>query len=146
MSLEALTRISTACIVASGVCLLLGWFLIRVPRRVAWHRNVMLLATTLAGGFLVAYVTRWALYGTKRFAGSGVWRTIYFSTLVPHVILAILVGPLAVRLIQLALVKRDFVAHRRLARVTLPIWLYVAASGWMIYYMLYRMQFDGSGG
>ena len=64
----------------------------------------------------------------------------------PHVILAMAVGPLAVRLIQLALVKRDFAAHRRLARVTLPIWLYVAASGWMIYYMLYRMQFEGSGG
>jgi putative membrane protein len=106
----------------------------------------MLLATTLAGGFLVAYVTRWALYGTKHFAGTGVWRTVYFGTLVPHVILAILVAPLAARLIQLALVKRDYASHRRLARVTLPIWLYVAASGWMIYYMLYRMQFDGSGG
>ena len=110
MSLEALTRVSTACIVASGACLLVGWFLIRVPRRVAWHRNVMLLATSLAGGFLVAYVTRWALYGTKHFAGTGVWRTLYFGTLVPHVILAIAVGPLAVRLIRLALVKRDFVA------------------------------------
>jgi len=46
-----------------------------------------------------------------------------------------------VRLIWLALSKRDFRAHRRLARVTLPIWLYVAASGWIVYYMLYRMQF-----
>ena len=146
MSLEALTRASTACIVASGACLLIGWFLIKVLHRVPAHRNVMLLATTLAGGFLVAYVTRWALYGTKRFTGTGVWRTIYFSTLVPHVILAVAVGPLAVQLIRLALVKRDFAAHRRLARVTLPIWLYVAASGWMIYYMLYRMQFEGSGG
>jgi putative membrane protein len=146
MSLEALTRVSTACIVASGVCLLLGWFLIRVPRRVAWHRNVMLLATTFAGAFLAAYVARWALYGTKPFAGTGAWRTIYFGILIPHVILAIAVGPLAVRLIRLALVKRDFVAHRRLARITLPIWLYVAASGWMIYYMLYRMQFESAGG
>jgi len=141
MSLEVLTLASTTCIVASGACLLAGWFLIRVGRRVVWHRNVMLLATTLAGGFLAAYVTRWALYGTKRFEGTGLWRTLYFGTLVPHVILAIAVGPLAVRLIQLALVKRDFAAHRRLARVTLPIWLYVAVSGWMIYYMLYRMQF-----
>jgi len=146
MSLEALTRVSTACIVASGSCLLVGWFLIRVPHRVAWHRNLMLTATALAGAFLVAYVTRWALYGTKRFEGTGPWRTIYFAILVPHVILAIAVGPLAVRLIRLALVKHDFTAHRRLARVTLPIWLYVAASGWMIYYMLYRMQFEGSGG
>jgi putative membrane protein len=141
MSLEALTRLSTTCIVASGGCLLVGWYLIRVPRRVDWHRNVMLLASVLAAAFLVAYVTRWALYGTKAFAGTGVWRTLYFTNLIPHVILAIAVGPLAIRLIQLALVKRDFAAHRRLARITLPIWLYVAASGWIVYYMLYRMQF-----
>jgi putative membrane protein len=141
MSLEGLTRLSTSCIVASGGCLLVGWYLIRVPRRVAWHRNVMLLATALAGAFLAVYVTRWALYGSKRFAGTGLWRTLYFANLIPHVILAIAVGPLAIRLIRLALVRRDFAAHRRLARITLPIWLYVAASGWIVYYMLYRMQF-----
>ena len=141
MSLEALTRLSTTCIVASGAFLLVGWYLIRVPRRVDWHRNVMLLATALAAAFLVAYVTRWALYGSKPFAGTGIWRTLYFTNLVPHVILAIAVGPLAIRLIRLAFVKRDFAAHRRLARITLPIWLYVAASGWIVYYMLYRMQF-----
>ena len=141
MTVEGLTLVSTGCIVASGVALLAGWFLIRVPRRVAWHRNVMLLATGLAASFLVAYVTRWALFGTKHFEGTGGWRTLYFANLVPHVILAIAVGPLAVRLIWLALSKRDFRAHRRLARVTLPIWLYVAASGWIVYYMLYRMQF-----
>jgi len=141
MSLEALTRLSTTCIVASGGCLLVGWYLIRVPRRVEWHRNVMLLATAFAAAFLVAYVTRWSLYGSKSFAGTGIWRTLYFTNLVPHIILAIAVGPLAIRLIQLALVKEDFPAHRRLARITLPIWLYVAASGWIVYYMLYRMQF-----
>jgi putative membrane protein len=141
MSLEVLTRLSTTCIVGSGACLLVGWYLIRVPRRVEWHRNVMLLATSLAGAFLVAYVTRWALYGSKPFAGTGIWRTLYFGTLIPHVIFAIAVGPLALRLIRLALVRRDFGAHRRLARITLPIWLYVAASGWIVYYMLYRMQF-----
>ncbi len=140
MSLEALTRLSTACIVGSGLCLLVGWYLIRVPHRIAWHRNTMLLATALAGAFLVAYVTRWSLYGSKPFAGAGVWRTIYFANLIPHVILAIVVGPLAIRLIRLAL-REEFAAHRRLARVTLPIWLYVAASGWLVYYMLYRMRF-----
>jgi putative membrane protein len=140
MSLETLTRISTTCIVGSGVCLLVGWFFIRVPRRVAWHRAAMLLATALAGAFLVAYVTRWSLYGSKPFAGTGVWRTLYVANLVPHVILAIAVGPLAIRLIRLAL-RGEFAAHRRLARITLPIWLYVAASGWIVYYMLYRMEF-----
>jgi putative membrane protein len=141
MSLESLTGVSTACIVASGACLLAGWFLIRGPHSVTWHRNLMLLATAFAGAFLVAYVTRWSLFGSKHFAGTGLWRTIYATILVPHVILAIAVGPLAVRLIQLAAVKGDFAAHRRLARITLPIWLFVAASGWAVYYMLYRMAF-----
>ena len=78
----------------------------------------------------------------KPFAGTGVWRTLYLTNLIPHVILAIAVGPLAVRLIQLAMVRRDYASHRRLARIALPIWLYVAASGWLVYYMLYRMSFS----
>lgn len=140
MSLETLTQISTTFIVLSGVSLLVGWYLIRA-RRITAHRNAMLAATSFAGFFLVAYVTRWATFGSKPFDGTGIWRTLYFVNLVPHVLLAIAVGPLAARLIYLALSKRDYPAHRRLARITLPIWLYVAASGWLVYYMLYRMTF-----
>ncbi len=138
MTQEGLTLVSTTCIVSSGVALLAGWYFIR-GGSMERHRAAMLAATAFAGLFLVFYVTRWTLYGSKPFAGTGVWRTLYFANLVPHVILAILVGPLAGRLIYLAAVRNDFVAHRRLARVTLPIWLYVAASGWLVYYMLYRM-------
>ncbi len=136
---EALTLVSTSCIVASGVALLVGWWFIRRTGSMARHRAAMLTATAFAGLFLVTYVTRWSMYGSKHFEGTGVWRTVYFVNLVPHVILAMAVGPLAVRLIYLAAVRSDFVAHRRLARVTLPMWLYVAASGWLVYYMLYRM-------
>jgi putative membrane protein len=135
---EGLTLASTTCIVSSGITLLAGWYFIR-SGSMERHRAAMLSATAFAGLFLVFYVTRWTLFGSKPFAGTGVWRTLYFANLVPHVILAILVGPLAGRLIYLAAVRNDFIAHRRLARVTLPIWLYVAASGWLVYYMLYRM-------
>ena len=141
MSQESLTAISTTCIVLSGCSLLLGWYFIRVRRDMRLHRNTMLTATTFAGFFLVAYVTRWTMYGSKPFAGTGFWRTFYFANLVPHIILAAAVGPLAVRLIYLALRKRDYARHRRLARITLPIWLYVAASGWLIYFLLYRMEY-----
>ena len=137
MSLHTLTLISTSCIVLSGASLLLGWYFIRWRRDMILHRNTMLTATTFAGLFLVAYVTRWSMFGSKPFAGTGGWRVFYFVNLVPHIILAMAVGPLAVRLIYLALRQRDFAAHRRLARITLPIWLYVAASGWLIYYLLY---------
>ena len=137
MSLQTLTIVSTGCIVLSGISLLLGWYFIRARRDIVRHRNTMLTASSFAALFLVFYVLRWSLYGTKLFAGTGVWRLVYFSILVPHILLAVALGPLVVRLIYLALGRRDYAAHRRLARVTLPIWLYVAASGWAIYYLLY---------
>lgn len=139
MTLQGLTQLSTACIVASGASLLLGWWFIRSGRQVGRHKAAMLAATAFAGLFLVFYVTRWATFGSKPFGGAGAWRAIYFAILVPHVLLAIAVGPLAGRLIYLAGVREDFRAHRSLARVTLPIWLFVAVSGWVIYYMLYVM-------
>jgi putative membrane protein len=141
VTLEQLTAVSTTCIVLSGASLLVGWWFIRRRHDMIRHRNTMLVATGFAGLFLVTYVWRWATFGSKHFAGTGVWRTIYFGNLVPHVLLAIAVGPMALRLIWLALRKRDFAAHRRLARITLPVWLYVAGSGWLIYYMLYGMRF-----
>ena len=141
MSLEALTLVSTLCILASGVSLLIGWYSIRGRRDQRLHRNFMLAATGFAALFLVAYVSRWVLFGSKLFPGQGWWRVFYFANLVPHVVLAMIVGPLAARLIHLALWRRDFIAHRRLARITLPIWLYVAASGWLIYYLLYRVTY-----
>jgi putative membrane protein len=141
MTLETLTLISTTCIVLSGLSLLVGWYFIRWRKNLVLHRNTMLMATIFAALFLVAYVTRWAVFGSKPFEGEGGWRLFYFANLVPHVILAITVGPLALYLIYLALRKRNFRQHRRIARITLPIWLYVAASGWLIYYLLYKATF-----
>ncbi len=141
MSLQALTIASTACIVLSGVSLLLGWYFIRGRGDMVRHRRTMLTAATFAALFLVLYVTRWSLYGSKLFPGTGAWRVVYFANLVPHILLAIVLAPLVIRLLHLALRKRDFVAHRRLARVVLPIWLYVAASGWLIYYLLYAKTY-----
>ena len=141
MTLAALSTLSITFILISGACLLAGWVAIRFRDNRVLHRNCMLGATTLAVLFLVTYVWRWSVFGSKPFEGRGVWRTIYFAVLVPHVALAITVGPLAARLIYLAGFKKDFPAHRRLARVVLPIWLFVAGSGWFIYYLLYVAEF-----
>jgi putative membrane protein len=141
MSLQALTAISTMCIVLSGASLLVGWYFIRSGRQILRHRNAMLTASTFAALFLVFYVTRWSMYGSKPFPGTGGWRTFYFANLVPHIILAMVLAPLVVRLLQLALIRRDYAKHRRLARITLPIWLYVAGSGWLIYYLLYAKTY-----
>lgn len=139
MTLENLTLLSTTCIVLSGVSLLLGWYFIRWQKNRKYHEYTMLTATAFAALFLVFYVTRWAVFGSKPFEGEGIWQIIYYVILIPHVILAIAVGPLALYLIWLGRSKKDFRTHRRFARVTLPIWLFVATSGWVIYYMLYKM-------
>ncbi len=141
MTLETLTFFSTSFIVLSGLSLLVGWYFIRWQKNMQLHKNMMLTATTFAGLFLVAYVTRWAMFGSKAFEGEGGWRLFYIANLIPHIILAIAVGPLALYLIYLALQKKDYRTHRKFARITLPIWLYVAASGWLIYFMLYKMTF-----
>jgi putative membrane protein len=136
ISLEVLTQLSTGCIVTSGISLLVGWYFVRT-RQLTRHRSAMLLASSFAALFLVFYVTRWAMYGSKAFPGTGGWKAVYFVNLVPHIIFAMVLAPLVIRLLYLALGKRDFVSHRRLARYVLPMWLYVSASGWLIYYLLY---------
>lgn len=141
MTLETLTTISTTCIVLSGISLLFGWYFIRWRKSMIRHRNAMLGATLFAALFLASYVTRWSLYGSKPFEGEGWWRVFYFANLVPHVIMAMVVGPLAAYLIFLALKRKDYARHKKFARITLPIWLYVAGSGWLIYFLLYKMTY-----
>ena len=142
MSQELLTRLTSGSILLSGLTLLVGWLVIRRRRdHIQLHRRLMLTATALAAVFLVAYVYRWSVYGSKPFAGTGGWRSVYLAILLPHILLAIAVGPLALRMIYLAQSRRDFAAHRRLGRFTVPIWLFVSASGWVIYWLLYVKSF-----
>jgi putative membrane protein len=134
-SLEWLPAFNTALIVISGSFLSAGYFCIR-RRWIPWHHRCMLVATVFAALFLVVYVTRAALLGSHPFAGEGAARYIYVGILVPHMLAAIAVGPMA--LVALARAFRgNFSAHRRIARLTLPIWAFVAISGWIIYLMLY---------
>jgi len=132
-----LPTLNTSLIVISGVSLLVGYMLIR-RKNVQWHKRAMLTATVFAALFLVVYVTRWALFDTKVFAGEGWVRAIYLAILISHTILAILVGPLALLTLRRAF-RGEFAAHRRIARVTFPMWLYVVATGWIIYLMLHSL-------
>ncbi|MBI3979608.1 MAG: DUF420 domain-containing protein [Chloroflexi bacterium] len=122
-------------IVVSGLFAALGYVFIR-SRRIAWHRRSMLTAAAFAALFLIVYVTRALLLPTKLFAGEGLLRAVYLAILGSHMILAIAVGPLVLATLRLAL-RQDYKRHRRIARFTLPIWLYVVLSGWTVYLMLY---------
>jgi len=101
----------------------------------------MLTAAVFAALFLVVYVTRYVLFGSKLFPGDGVSRILYFAILIPHVIIAIAVAPLAYITIRRALRGR-FAKHRQIARITVPLWIYVAVSGWAVYLMLYGSWFN----
>ena len=137
MSQAHFTLFSSSFIIASGISLLIGYYFIRFRRNMTLHRNFMIAASVLAIGFLITYLTRWALYGVTPFVGSDFLRGVYFAILVPHIILASVVVPAAGFLIHLALRKKDYVRHKRHARWVFPVWVFVAASGWVIYYMLH---------
>lgn len=122
-------------IVISGVFLLIGYGLIRL-RRVQWHHRSMLTASVFAALFLVVYVARYFLFGSKLFAGEGLGRVLYLTLLVSHVVIAIAIGPLVFVTIRRAM-RGEFTGHRRLARITLPLWLYVVVTGYAVYVWLY---------
>lgn len=124
---------------ASTLCLLAGYAFIK-RKNVTAHKRAMLTAFGISACFLVAYVTHHVLEGDVRFRGQGAWRTVYFALLIPHVLLAMTVLPLAIVTVRRGLAG-NIVKHRPLARVTLPIWLYVSVTGVMVYAMLYRMGF-----
>jgi uncharacterized membrane protein YozB (DUF420 family) len=123
----------------AAVLLVTGFFLIRSGRRDA-HRRAMIAAFACSILFLVSYLVYHAEVGSVRFQGTGPVRTVYLSILLTHTVLAALVPFLAVATLRLAWLGR-FDSHRRLARVTLPLWLYVSVTGVVIYLMLYRMSF-----
>jgi putative membrane protein len=121
---------------ASAVCLVTGYAFIR-RRRIAAHRRSMLTAFGLSCAFLVSYLAHHAQVGSVPFQGTGWLRPLYFGLLVPHIVGAAAVVPLALFAIYRGWTGR-LEAHRRVARVALPLWLYVSVSGVLLYWMLYR--------
>lgn len=121
----------------SGILLCIGYILIRKGRRTA-HRNVMISAFCCSILFLVSYLTYHYQVGSVKFQGTGTIRTVYLSILLTHTVLAALVPFLAV--ITLVRGLRDRIdKHKKIARITLPIWLYVSVTGVVVYWMLYQM-------
>ena len=130
-TLNAVLNATSACLLA------LGYVLIRRGRRQA-HENVMQAALACSALFLVSYLVYHAQVGSVRFQGQGPIRTVYFSILVSHTILAVVIVPLVI--VTFVRAKRGrFERHRAIARVTLPLWAYVSVTGVIVYWMLYRM-------
>jgi putative membrane protein len=138
VTLRDLPTLNACLNAASALLLVLGWTLIR-RRRIDAHRRTMTAAFVCSTLFLVSYLVYHAQVGSVRFPGSGGARTFYLGLLLTHTVLAAAVAPLAVTTFVLARRGR-FAKHRRLARVTLPLWLYVSVTGVVVYVMLYRMR------
>lgn len=126
---------------SSALFLLLGWVAIR-GGRVERHRMWMLTAAATSTLFLVFYVAYHAKVGSVRFTGQGGARTFYFTILISHTILAVAIVPLVLRTLYLGLKRLDD-RHRRIAKWTLPMWLYVSVTGVVVYWMLYRLYPPG---
>lgn len=120
-------------IVTSSV-LLIGWIAIRCGN-VSLHRSAMLTAFGLGAFFLVCYVTYHLSNPSTAFGGQGFIRLVYFSVLLSHILLSLVVLPLVFRALWYALLKR-FDKHRRIARIAYPIWLYVSVTGVIAYWMI----------
>ncbi len=134
---ELLPGVNATLNATSAVLLGLGFAAIRRGAREA-HRRLMLAACGSSVLFLAGYFTRIALTGTHRFPGGGALRAAYLALLASHTLLAALAGPLVLRTLFLALRAR-FPDHRRIARATWPVWLYVSVTGVVVYVMLYRL-------
>jgi len=117
--------------------LLWGYVLIRSGRRAA-HRRAMLAAVACSAVFLTSYLTYHAQVGSVRFARTGSIRTVYLAILLTHTVLAAAILPLVLVTLRRAQ-REDFARHKRLARITLPLWAYVSVTGVVVYWMLYRL-------
>lgn len=121
----------------SFVFLLLGFYFIR-RRNVSAHVACMTAALSVSLLFLASYVVYHYNYGSVRFTGQGPVRYIYLAILFTHVVLAVVIVPLVALTLRRAL-GRDFARHRKVARWTYPLWLYVSITGVVVYLMLYRI-------
>jgi uncharacterized membrane protein YozB (DUF420 family) len=121
----------------AGVFLVTGYVLVKRGRP-DLHRRCMLGALGASTLFLVSYVTYHSYAGSRPFTGTGAVRLVYFAILITHVILAALIVPLALVTASRGL-RGQYARHVRIARWTLPLWLYVSVTGVIIYLMLYQL-------
>jgi putative membrane protein len=136
ISVHDLPAVNASLNALSGVLLLCGYALIR-QRRIDLHRKVMLTAFATSSLFLICYVVYHAQVGSVPFPRQGPVRSLYFTILITHVTLAATVPVLAIITLTRGL-KGRYPQHRRIARWTFPIWMYVSVTGVLVYVLLYQ--------
>jgi putative membrane protein len=135
MGISSLPLINACLNTTSALFLAAGFMFIR-QKNVAAHRACMVAAFGTSTIFLISYLIYHSHVGNVHYLGQGMLRKLYFSILISHTILAIVIVPLILRTLYLA-VRQRFNEHRQWARWTLPLWFYVSVTGVVIYEMLY---------
>jgi uncharacterized membrane protein YozB (DUF420 family) len=136
LGIHSLPAVNAMLNAISGVLLIAGYLLMRA-RRIELHRRAMIAAFATSSLFLICYIVYHANVGSVRFTRPGFVRPLYFTILITHVTLAATVPPLAIITLSRGL-KARYPQHRRIARWTFPIWLYVSVTGVLVYVLLYR--------
>src|SRR5688572_14824741 len=131
-----------ACLNSTSAILLFSGYRFIRSGNVAAHRTCQVSALVVSLIFLTSYLTYHFNHGTTRFQGTGLARPIYFTILTSHTILAMVIVPLVFLTFYRAF-RGDFIKHRRIARITLPLWLYVSITGVIVYLMLYQIYPHG---
>lgn len=121
----------------SGILITFGFIFIR-RKNIKAHRACMIAAVTVSILFLISYITYHYNYGSTRFQGEGWVRPFYFAVLGTHTVLAAVIVPFVIVTIRRA-VRGELDRHRRIARWTFPMWLYVSITGVTVYLMLYHL-------
>ena len=137
MDLRQLPTLNACLNTLAALLLIRGYLLIR-RRDFQAHKRTMLMAFGVSTMFLVSYLIYHYNVGSVKFQKTGPIRTVYFTILITHTVLAAAVAPLVLITLYRAL-KNQLDRHRRIARVTLPIWLYVSVTGVVVYFMLYHL-------
>lgn len=137
MSIGDLPALNATLNALSAVFILTGYVLIRRGERTL-HKRFMLAAVATSAAFLASYVVYHANAGSRPFPGTGAVRAIYFAILITHVVLAAAIVPLVLTTVARGL-RAQYDRHVRIARWTLPVWLYVSVTGVIIYLLLYQL-------
>jgi len=138
MSVSDLPALNASLNGLATLFLLAGWIFIKTERKVA-HAAMMGAAFGTSAVFLVTYVTHKILVKGVHtpFGGEGIWKTLYYGMLISHILLAMVIVPMALITMNHALRQR-FDKHRAIARWTWPVWMYVSVTGVLVYFMLYQ--------
>ncbi len=137
MDYSLLPTINAILNATSGALVLLGYRNIRRGKD-AIHKKFMLTAIGVSALFLASYLIYHWEVGSVKYQGEGIIRIIYFSILISHTILAVVIVPMVLRTLYLALIGQ-FTKHRKIAKLTFPIWVYVSTTGVIVYLMLYQL-------